>query len=984
MVRISTYSIDPTLSPEDKLHGSDENEVTRNFNLGPGGGTTTINNTIVNYITECDTRALAFLYHNDGFDSNATPQPGAMSNESSSAATFAFSALTTVLVSKFPYAQHIASATNNHCIDIMGEFVGEKVKISDIYNPNNYGIYEVTGWGVDATYSDFYNLNLTHVASNGNLVASPDPLIYIIQIWNSDGGGGDFTSFTASDGTFIDFNPTTTQTGVLTLTGDLSATGEPNASNFLCGNNTWATPHNTGEANEFSFKTIAVGDTEPVIADTTTDTLTFIPEGGMTITTNATNDSVTFSSTDTNTWRPVTVDTTGTGTSNTLGSAETLILKQGTNITLTETGGVVTINSTATGEITGSGTINQIPKFTSSTAIGDSMIAESGNYIILDNGGAYPYLHFSNSGVNQLEILGGSTYSQFTPGAGVWGYLFKTNLGGNALTIRNSNSFIGINVPGTPASQLHVIGTSSASSTAIATIESLGTHSNLHFFNSVSGDNSELEGMYIGMHSLNGNIINREAGNLNLGCSNTVGITIDSANNVGINTTSPDEKLHVVGSIKMVDGNQGVGKVLTSDANGVGAWAAASGGGNSWRPVKVPSGDSLGNSETLELIGGTNITITESAGAVTFTNDCSCEQREIIINGDETLGNEESLDIRGGTNVTITEVDGVVTINSPDTWRTVIAGGNTLSTSETLTLIGGIGIDISEAAGSVTITTDLSELHTSTNTNDSGKIVCVNDEGDSKNVTRANIALSGFNNDLIIDEDNMVTDSSTRSPSQKSVKAFVEGKKVHDLTAPTASFAMNAQKITGVSDPVDNQDAATKNYVDAHVGQYVVLRCSAFYVNDNPIVQNNLYFGSSTGNQPMNWNDPTAVGGVIGNTDSFTIAGDDENWGILLPFNISKVDVQCSMRPQLGTGDDFTVAIYTGIRSTDSDADLTLTKVAHNSVTLSGTGNRYTQNDVSVTANYNAGTMIYVGVGSEDDTDMKNGRGYMNITVTRR
>lgn len=168
------------------------------------------------------------------------------------------------------------------------------------------------------------------------------------------------------------------------------------------------------------------------------------------------------------------------------------------------------------------------------------------------------------------------------------------------------------------------------------------------------------------------------------------------------------------------------------------------------------------------------------------------------------------------------------------------------------------------------------------------------------------------------------------------------------------------------------------------VGLVAVLRCSAFYVNDNPFVQNNLYFGNTTGSQPMNWNDPAAVGGVIGDTSSFAIAGDDEKWGILLPFNISKIDVKCSLRPQLGTGDDFTIAIYTGIRSEDSSADLTLTKVAHNSVALSSSTNRYTRNDVSVTANYNAGTMIYVGVGSEDATDAKNGQGYMNITVTTR
>jgi len=168
------------------------------------------------------------------------------------------------------------------------------------------------------------------------------------------------------------------------------------------------------------------------------------------------------------------------------------------------------------------------------------------------------------------------------------------------------------------------------------------------------------------------------------------------------------------------------------------------------------------------------------------------------------------------------------------------------------------------------------------------------------------------------------------------------------------------------------------------IGQYAVLRCSAFYINDNPMVQNSLYFGSATGNQPMNWNDPAAVGGVIGDTSSFTIAGDDENWGMVLPFNISKVEVKCSVRPQLGTGDDLTVAIYTGVRSTDSSADLTLTKIAHNSVNISGTINRYTQNDVSATTDLAKGVMLYVGVGTEDSTDMKNGRGYMTVTITRR
>lgn len=52
---------------------------------------------------------------------------------------------------------------------------------------------------------------------------------------------------------------------------------------------------------------------------------------------------------------------------------------------------------------------------------------------------------------------------------------------------------------------------------------------------------------------------------------------------IGIGTISPDEELHVVGNIKMVDGNQAAGKVLTSDANGLGTWQAAAGpGDNDW------------------------------------------------------------------------------------------------------------------------------------------------------------------------------------------------------------------------------------------------------------------------------------------------------------------------------------------------------------------------------------------------------------------
>lgn len=42
--------------------------------------------------------------------------------------------------------------------------------------------------------------------------------------------------------------------------------------------------------------------------------------------------------------------------------------------------------------------------------------------------------------------------------------------------------------------------------------------------------------------------------------------------NVGIGTVAPSEKLEVQGSVKVVDGTEGLGKVLTSDATGKASW----------------------------------------------------------------------------------------------------------------------------------------------------------------------------------------------------------------------------------------------------------------------------------------------------------------------------------------------------------------------------------------------------------------------------
>ena len=50
-----------------------------------------------------------------------------------------------------------------------------------------------------------------------------------------------------------------------------------------------------------------------------------------------------------------------------------------------------------------------------------------------------------------------------------------------------------------------------------------------------------------------------------------------NSGNVGIGTSTPNANLHVVGNIKMNDGNEGIGKILKSDSNGLASWGMLSG-----------------------------------------------------------------------------------------------------------------------------------------------------------------------------------------------------------------------------------------------------------------------------------------------------------------------------------------------------------------------------------------------------------------------
>ena len=231
-------------------------------------------------------------------------------------------------------------------------------------------------------------------------------------------------------------------------------------------------------------------------------------------------------------------------------------------------------------------------------------------------------------------------------------------------------------------------------------------------------------------------------------------------------------------------------------------------------------------------------------------------------------------------------------------------------------------------------------------------------------------------------------------------------RKTNDISNETDSRYDNAKsKVANITERFDDTTDNDNPYDDAI--QYLAkkhdeiidssnsiempLVSTAFYVNDNPFVQNSLYFGSSLGNTATNWNDPFAVPGIrdgqtMADITSMSISDDDQNWGWILPFDVSKIEIQCSLRPGGSCArQNFYASLWTGTRVNDnSTTSIPLTRRAFQSVEFNGSGN-YTKNDFSFTGDLDKEVVIYFGVGTTHTSPAaKNARGMLNIILTTR
>ena len=131
------------------------------------------------------------------------------------------------------------------------------------------------------------------------------------------------------------------------------------------------------------------------------------------------------------------------------------------------------------------------------------------------------------------------------------------------------------------------------------------------------------------------------------------GINGGTSVNVGINTTAPSHRLHVVGSVRIVDGTQGTGKVFTSDANGVGSWVTpATGSGGASITLTT-----TGTSGVATLVGTTlNIPNYTSSGGT--TSRFGIEDNSSTVNRIVAMGGA-SIQINNITNLTVSDASAV-------------------------------------------------------------------------------------------------------------------------------------------------------------------------------------------------------------------------------------------------------------------------------------------------------------------------------------
>jgi hypothetical protein len=160
------------------------------------------------------------------------------------AGTFAFAAgsgggtpwssITSIVISNMDLSGQIVSPFLEYLID-------EQVMFQDVAGKGSFGHYIMRGYTQIGT-TNFYTLTLEYIGGNGSIAMDH---YYTLVNFYLELGATEVNSIDTSDTTFIDMTPTTPATGNVEITASLSATGTPDNTKFLRGDNVWARANET-------------------------------------------------------------------------------------------------------------------------------------------------------------------------------------------------------------------------------------------------------------------------------------------------------------------------------------------------------------------------------------------------------------------------------------------------------------------------------------------------------------------------------------------------------------------------------------------------------------------------------------------------------------------------------------------------------------------------------------------------------------------
>lgn len=139
-----------------------------------------------------------------------------------------WSSITSIVISNMDLSGQIVSPFLEYLID-------EQVMFQDVAGKGSFGHYIMRGYTQIGT-TNFYTLTLEYLGGNGSITM--DSYYTLVNFYLELGATG-VDSVDTSDTTFIDMTPTTPTTGNVEITASLSATGTPDNTKFLRGDNTW-------------------------------------------------------------------------------------------------------------------------------------------------------------------------------------------------------------------------------------------------------------------------------------------------------------------------------------------------------------------------------------------------------------------------------------------------------------------------------------------------------------------------------------------------------------------------------------------------------------------------------------------------------------------------------------------------------------------------------------------------------------------------